>query len=290
MKQEIGIFGLGLIGMALARRLIGDGYRVIGFDPDVGRTQTLQNAGGQFVGQDDVWKADTIFSAVFDTSQLSEIIACAPPKCDKRLVSLSTCDPQQMAALGKAAAVKDLVLIEAPISGTSRQFASGDAILLVAGDGQTISQLTTIFTAISRAHYRLGELGNGNRAKLAINLVLGLNRAALAEGLVFAEKIGLKPAEFLSLARVSAASSQVMDTKGPLMINQSFEPQGRILQSAKDFNLIRQIAGTKGQGLPFAETYAKMMDDCIQNGEGELDNSAIIRAVGRNVDAHGMGK
>ena len=111
--------------------------------------------------------------------------------------------------------------------------------------------------------------------------MLGLNRAALAEGLVFAEQMGISPTDFLTLARGSAAASQVMASKGPMMAARDFTPQGRIAQSAKDFNLILDVAQTNGQRLPFVETYLAMMKDCIAHGEANLANAAIIRAVCR---------
>ncbi|HEX2257023.1 MAG TPA: NAD-binding protein, partial [Afifellaceae bacterium] len=92
----------------------------------------------------------------------------------------------------------------------------------------------------------MGAPGAGGRTKLAVNLILGLNRAALAEGLVFAERLGLSPARFLEVARRSAAYSQVMDIKGGKMIAGDFTPQGRIAQSLKDFTLILESAAAAG--------------------------------------------
>src|SRR5438132_436635 len=85
--------------------------------------------------------------------------------------------------------------------------------------------------------FYMGAAGNGGRAKLAINHLLGLNRLVLAEGLVFAERLGLEPKRFLDVARQSAAYSQVMDIKGPKMVSGDYTPQGFIHQSLKDFRL-----------------------------------------------------
>jgi 3-hydroxyisobutyrate dehydrogenase-like beta-hydroxyacid dehydrogenase len=130
-------------------------------------------------------------------------------------------------------------------------------------------------------------VGQGNRAKLAINLVLGLNRAALAEGLVFAKALGLEPAGFLDLLQNSAAQSAVMPSKGKLMVARDFRPLGRIAQSAKDFTLIREQAAKAGQHLPFAETYQAMVDAGVEAGEGDLDNSGILLAIERSRDQQG---
>lgn len=277
---RIGIFGLGLIGSALAGRLSGAGHELYGFDPDPERCAEFTALGGTSCSAAEIWKADVVFSCVFDTDQLEALIEAAP-MADNILVSLSTCDPDRMQALADMAASRGITLIEAPISGTSRALSQGEVLLLVAGDAETAHHLTPILEQLSRQHIHVGAIGNGNRAKLAINLVLGLNRAALAEGMVFAEALGLAPDDFLSIARASAAHSAVMDAKGDLMARRDFAPQGRIVQSAKDFTLIRDGAASVGQGLPFAETYLSMMQDAIENGEGDLDNSAILLPIAR---------
>lgn len=277
---QIGIFGLGLIGSALSARLLGAGYTVTGYDPSLERCSELTALGGTAASTREVWTAEAVFSCVFDTDQLAELIATAP-ETDTLLISMSTCDPERMAELSEAAQAKGITLIEAPISGTSKALGAGDVLLLVAGDETAIRRLDPVFKALSRQYIHVGEIGNGNRAKLAINLVLGLHRAALAEGMVYAEALGLDAADFLAMAKASAAYSAVMDSKGQLLVDRDFTPQGRIVQSAKDFNLIRDSAAAQGQGLPFTETYLAMMDDALAQGEGDLDNSAILLPISR---------
>jgi 3-hydroxyisobutyrate dehydrogenase-like beta-hydroxyacid dehydrogenase len=139
-----------------------------------------------------------------------------------------------------------------------------------------------VLDAICPRRYYLGDAGNGSRAKLAVNLILGLNRAALAEGLVFAERLGLDRSAFLDVARGSAAYSQVMEVKGPLMARKTYrQPQSRVDQSLKDFRLMLEQARALRQELPFASLYARMLEDCMQHGEGEWDNAAIAEAIAR---------
>ena len=281
MTESVGIFGLGLIGTAIAERLLASGIAVRGHDPDPARMKHLTTIGGSAISADDVWKADIVVAAVFDTDQLADVVKDSPKRRGACLISVSTCDPERMPGLAEAALAKGIDLIEAPISGTSRDLAKGQVILLVAGCPETARKLAPFFEKFSRAHFHVGAVGNGNRAKLAINLVLGLNRAALAEGLVFAASMGLDPADFLELAKQSAAASAVMAGKGATMVARDFTPTGRIAQSAKDFSLILETASEAGQDLPFAHTYARMMQDCLTRDEGDLDNSAILLAIER---------
>jgi len=172
--------------------------------------------------------------------------------------------------------------VEFPISGTSRQVARGDGVGLAGGDESTITRTAPVLEAICPRRHYLGAIGNGSRAKLAVNLILGLNRAALAEGLVFAARMAIDPVAFLAVARGSAAYSQVMDIKGEQMANRAYrDPQSRVDQSLKDFRLMLDQARKYGQDLPFAAVYSRMLEDCVAHGEGELDNAAIAEAIAR---------
>lgn len=282
--MTVGIIGLGLIGRVLATRLTEAGDRVVGTDPSAEACKAFQELGGEIADADKIWSTGTVLSAVFDTAQLKDVIDAAPVDTGCTLISTSTCDPDLMPNLAATAAAKDITLIEAPLSGTSKDLALGNAVFLLGGPEQACEAKAELFRKLGRAHYYQGEIGQGNRAKLAINLVLGLNRAALAEGLVFAEALGLEPESFLTLLQDTAAASAVMPSKGPLMVSRDFRPLGRIAQSAKDFTLIRQAAKKEGRHLPFAETYQRMVDDGVDVGEGDFDNSAILLAIARATD------
>lgn len=281
LPETIGVFGLGLIGSAITSRLMAAGIAVRGFDPDPDCMARLAESGGQPVDADQVWNADCVISAVFSTDQLAALIDAAPDGSGTPLISVSTCDPSLMPAIADEASKKSYELIEAPISGTSADLANGDAILLIAGDASVAESLGPIFEILARKNFHVGAIGNGNRAKLAINLVLGLTRAAVAEGVVFAKAVGLDPADFLDLALQSAATSKVMASKGPKMVARDFTPLGRVTQSAKDFGLIHDAAIRAGQGLPMAERYLEVVADSLASGEGDLDNSAVLLAIER---------
>ncbi|MDE0307582.1 MAG: NAD(P)-dependent oxidoreductase [Albidovulum sp.] len=282
MTKPVGIFGLGLIGMALAERLLAAGHGVVGYDVDERRGALLRKKGGMPADPEAIWKSDIILSAVFSGGQLADIIAAAPDVTDMVLVAMSTCDPDQIAELADTARKRSIVLVEAPISGTSRQVLEGTALLLLAGDPAGLDAFEKVADAISPNRERVGAIGNGNKTKLAINCVLGLNRVAVAEGLVLAEALGLDPANYLQTAMRSAARSDVMTAKGPMMVARDFKPLGRIAQSQKDFKLIREMAARNGHGnMPLVNRYLEVMENAEQAGDGDLDNSAVFLAVSR---------
>jgi 3-hydroxyisobutyrate dehydrogenase-like beta-hydroxyacid dehydrogenase len=282
--RQVGIAGLGLLGSALAHRLIGAGFDPKGFDIDSAKVAAFAKTGGAAATLDEVARCDVVLLAVFDTNQVEDVVenALLPALAGapKTVLCASTCDPDRIAALiGQAA--PHLRMIEAPVSGSSAQVRNGDGVGLIGGDRDTIDSVADILDALYPKWFNMGAAGNGGRAKLAINHMLGLNRLVLAEGLVFAERLGLDPKSFLDVARQSAAYSQVMDIKGPKMVSGDYTPQGFIHQSLKDFHLILAQAANHGQEMPLAALNAAVLEACVKRHEGERDNSAVIEEIRR---------
>jgi 3-hydroxyisobutyrate dehydrogenase-like beta-hydroxyacid dehydrogenase len=232
---------------------------------------------GRQVAATEVWGAEIVVLAVFDAGQAREVMAGRPEGCAPDVMLMTTCDPAGVESIGAMAGPCGMV--EAPVSGTSAQLAQGGATIWLAGEATAVGRVMPVAEVLTAKVVRLGAFGEGARVKLCVNLILGLNRAALAEGLVLARGLGLDAARFLELARGSAAASAVMATKGPKMVVGDFAPEGRVVQSAKDFGLILGAAGRAGVRLPFAEVYVSAMKRLIAAGDGELDNAAIIRAL-----------
>lgn len=280
------------MGTACARRLIESKFDVLAYDVDAAKLASVAAIGAQPVPSvaEIVRACRTLVLAVFNTDQVEQVVEGAGGVLDGIggepepyvLICTSTCDPDRLAALAGRIRPRDVHLLEVPISGTSRQVAEGEGVGLIGGDRAVMEQAAQVLDAICPRRHYLGNVGNGSRAKLAVNLILGLNRAALAEGLVFAERLGLDRSAFLEVARGSAAYSQVMDIKGPLMTRREYrKPQSRVDQSLKDFRLMLEQAHAARQELPFASLYAQMLEDCMEHGEGEWDNAAIAEAIAR---------
>jgi len=279
------------MGSAIVQRLRAAGFEVTGYDVDADKRARL--------AQSNAAPADslaalseqctTIMLAVFNTDQVEAVIEGSdgllslrgPAKSRPAFICTSTCDPDRIAQL--AARIESRAdYIEMPVSGTSAQLAAGEGVGLVGGTRSAVEAATPVLQAICPNRQYLGAVGNGGKAKLAVNLVLGLNRGAIAEGLVFAEKMGLEPVAFLKVLRNSAAYSHVMDTKGALMARREFQkPVSRVDQSYKDFSLMLEYSAALGQQLPFAQVYAELLHDCIEQGEAQWDNAAILAAIAR---------
>src|SRR6204780_562024 len=261
-RTPIGVIGVGLMGEVCARRLVAAGFAVIGFDVDPAKTARLAQFGGRAGTLADIaQKCEPIIVAVFNTEQVEDVVerALIPAAAGKIVLVTSTCDPDRIAALGARVGDK-LRFLETPVSGTSEQVRQGDGVGLIGGDPKIAADAAPVLDALFAKSFHIGKIGDGGRAKLAVNLILGLNRLALAEGLVFATRLGLDPATFLDVARQSAAASQVMDTKGPKMINGDFAPEGRVRQTLKDVHLMLDQARRAGQTLPLLEAHAELLE------------------------------
>jgi 3-hydroxyisobutyrate dehydrogenase-like beta-hydroxyacid dehydrogenase len=279
----VGVVGLGLMGEVYVRRLIAAGFAVTGFDVDAAKNARLGEMGARAGTLAEIARdCDPIVVAVFNTDQVEDVVGSAllPAAAGKIVLCTSTCDPDRIAALGARVAEK-LRFLETPVSGTSEQVRQGDGVGLIGGDTQIAVDAAPVLDALFPRRFHIGKAGDGGRAKLAVNLILALNRLALAEGLVFADRLGLDPAAFLEVARSSAAASQVMDTKGPKMVRGDFAPEGRVRQSLKDAQLMLDQARKVGQQLPLLSIHAEVLEACLRHGDGERDNSIVIEEIRR---------
>lgn len=287
-QSPVAIIGLGLMGEVYAKRLIDRGFAVTGFDIDPARRARLKEIGGTPVETiaELAKAARVILLAVFSTAQVEDVIEnhllpALGEGSNKIVVCMATVDPDQVAALAKRVVPRGIRYLDVPVSGTSEQVRQGDGVALIGGDKATADEVSDIFDALFVRRFLVGKIGDGGRAKLAVNLILGLNRLALAEGLVFAEKLGLDPAAFLEVAKGSASYSQVMETKGPKMVRNDFSPEGRVKQTLKDAHIMLDQAKAVGQTLSVLQVHADVLEACAKAGEAELDNSAIIKEVRR---------
>ena len=281
--SPVGVIGLGLMGEVYARRLIAAGFAVVGFDVDAAKSERLAQIGARAGSLPGIARdCNPIVLAVFSTDQVEDVVerALLPAAAGQIVICTSTCDPDRIAVLNGRVADR-LRFLEVPVSGTSEQVRQGEGVGLIGGDQRIAEAAAPVLDALFPKRFHIGRAGDGGRAKLAVNLILGLNRLALAEGLVFAARLGLDPAAFLKVARASAAASQVMDTKGPKMVGGDFAPEGRARQTLKDTHLMLDQARKAGQKLPLLEIHADVLEACLRHGEGDMDNSIIIEEIRR---------
>ena len=281
VNGPIGIIGLGPMGAALSERLIGAKVPVIGFDIEPAKCEKLQALGGLVATSvhELADRSRAIVIAVHSGEQVEvlfgELGSGAGSACP---TVVCTCAPDEIARLAQRATGLGIPLVEAPICGTSAEVREGTATALVAGETGVIDAIGTLLSIICPRSKYVGGIGNASRVKLAINLVLQNNRAALAEGIVFAECLGLDGQTFLKAARKSAACSRVMDSKGDKMLARDFQPQSHISQTLKDAELILKEAQRQNLHLPMTLTQAGLSRTAIAL-KGPNSDSAVIEAI-----------
>jgi 3-hydroxyisobutyrate dehydrogenase-like beta-hydroxyacid dehydrogenase len=157
----------------------------------------------------------------------------------------------------------------------------GEVLVVAGGPEDAYQECQDLFTAFARRSWRVGDCGAGLKMKLTTNLVLGLHRAVLAEGLAFAEAMGLDPELALTVLGESSSYSRVMDLKGRKMLDREFNPQARLSQHLKDVRLILAAGAETGARLPLSEEHRRLLEQAETAGLGTLDNSAIVEVFRR---------
>jgi 3-hydroxyisobutyrate dehydrogenase-like beta-hydroxyacid dehydrogenase len=274
--------GLGLLGTALAERFLGAGYTVVGFDRDPARARALADMGGSSSAsaRKVVERCDRVVLSLPDTSTVAQVLdeVATDLRPGLFIVDTTTGEPERTAALGATLAEKGFHYLDATVAGSSEQVRAGEVVVLVGGERAAADACSDLFACFATQWFHLGPWGSGSRMKLVVNLVLGLNRAVLAEGLALARAFGLDLAETLRILRASPAWSRVMDTKGKKMIERDFRPQARLAQHLKDVRLIVAEAERLGGRAPLSALHRQLLEGLEAAGYGTEDNAAIVRA------------
>lgn len=288
MTKKIGLIGIGLVGTALAESLLAGQFEVVGYDIDSERCAEFEKLGGKLAGSpaEIASKVNHIILSLPDSKAVRQAVEGPNGLLEAEplptyIIDTTTGDPEETIALAKRLAQKGIRMLDSTISGSSRQVRDCAAVFMVGGDKTAFETCRDIFDALSEKVFYVGPSGHGSKAKLSSNLILGLNRLALAEGLIFAEQLGLDPAAFIELLKMTPAYSAVMDIKGEKMLKGDFTAQARIRQHHKDVSLILKYAEKAGQELPLSKVHLDILNKAIAAGDGDLDNAAVIKELRR---------
>jgi 3-hydroxyisobutyrate dehydrogenase-like beta-hydroxyacid dehydrogenase len=279
--ERIGLIGLGLMGSALAERFIAAGRAVVGFDIRAEARSRLIELGGEAASTvADVFNRVRVVLLSLPSSEVVAGVIRSGGESIRgaTIIDTTTGEPASTERFGRTLAYDGTAYLDATITGSSAEARAGQVIVTAGGLPEVFAAAEPVIRCFARRWFHVGSWGAGARVKLTINLVLGLNRAVLAEGLAFARRCGLEPAGVLEILRASAAYSRVMDTKGSRMVAGEFAPEARLAQHLKDVRLMTDAGEQAGAKLPFSRLHATMLEDLVQRGFGEWDNSAIIRA------------
>lgn len=272
----VGVVGLGLMGTALAARLLERGFETFVWNRTPEKARPLLALGARWSDNPIAACPRTIIS-LYTSGVVLEVLQRmeAGLQPGRILVDTTTGAPRETAALGQAMAARGVRYLDAPISGSSAQTRRGEATVIVGGERAAFEACSDLWPVLGGQVHHVGPCGNGARMKLISNLVLGLNRAVLAEGLAFAEAIGVPPAAALPVLKASNAYSRAMDVKGRKLVERDYTVEARLSQHLKDVRLMLEAAGAAGLPLPLTEVHRRLLEQAEAAGLGELDNAAI---------------
>jgi 3-hydroxyisobutyrate dehydrogenase-like beta-hydroxyacid dehydrogenase len=289
-ERTVGLIGVGLMGSALAERLLASGIRVIGHDQSEERRESLMALGGVWspTPQDVFQRCELVLLALPDAKVAKRVLQenlTGELREGLTIIDTGTGGPDEVAAIGQELEARGIRYLDATIAGSSEQMRRREAPMLVGGAADVVQSLSPLWEALGPHWFYVGSCGSGARMKLVSNLVMGLNRAALAEGLALAEACGLDPELTLTVLRAGNAYSRILDMKGRKMIDRDFAPQARLRQHVKDVDLILALAESAGAHVPLSEAHGNLLSEAMKRGLGELDNSAVILALAAENDS-----
>ncbi|MGH8830637.1 MAG: 2-hydroxy-3-oxopropionate reductase [Polaromonas sp.] len=282
---KIGFIGLGIMGAPMAGHLLKAGHML--FVNTVGKVpQELADGGATICtnARGVAERADIIFVMVPDTPDVelvlfSEYGVASGLTKGKTVVDMSSIDP--IATRGFAVKIKALGCdyLDAPVSGGEVGAKAASLTIMVGGEQQAFDRIKPLFDLMGKNVTLVGAAGDGQVCKVANQIIVALNIAAVGEALVFASKAGADPARVREALMGGFAASRILEVHGERMIKRTFAPGFRIALHQKDLNLALQGARALGVALPQTAIAAQLMQSCVALGHGQADHSALVRAL-----------
>ncbi len=281
-QQSVASIGLGLLGGALASRLDQAGIQVRGFDLEPVRNEVASPPGFESApsAADAVRDRQVILLCLPNSNVSSAVLDEIEPNLEhgSLLIDTTTGSPDQVAAFGPRLAERGVEFVDATIGGSSEQAKRGEVIAMAGGTNKGFERAKPLLELFSKRVVHLGPWGAGARMKLVMNLVIGLNRAVLAEALNFARCQGMDLEAVLETLGAGPSNSAALELKGEKMVRQEFDPAARLSQHLKDVRLILEAGAGSGAKLPLSQLHLELLELAEQRGYGAADNSAVIKA------------
>ena len=284
--STIGIVGLGLLGHAIASRLIKAGHSVIGFDVLPDRVSALTAMGGTpassaaAVAQSAEAVCTLLPSlATAEAAILGAGGVLAGARPDLAVIQMSTISPTLTERLASEVTARGLGFLDCPVSGTSTMVERGDGIFFVGGDRALFERWQPVLESVLARAVLVGRVGQAMVLKLVANLLVALNSAAAAEALTLARKAGLDLPLALDVLNASAAASSMLKVRGPMIVRGEFPAQMKLDLFMKDIHLMQEAATAVGAPLPFTDLAERLYATAQAAGHGSEDLAVVVTAL-----------
>jgi 3-hydroxyisobutyrate dehydrogenase-like beta-hydroxyacid dehydrogenase len=282
----VGIVGLGLLGHAVAARLLKAGHSVVGFDVLPARVQALTALGGKAassaaaVAQSTEAVCTLLPSlAAAETAVLGRDGILAGARPGLTVIQMSTISPTLTERLAREVTGKGLGFLDCPVSGTSAMVERGDGIFFVGGKRALYERWRPVLESVLRRAVLVGRVGQAMTLKLVANLLVALHSAAAAEALTLARKAGLDLDVALEVLNSSAATSAMLRVRGPMILRGEFPAQMKLDLFMKDLHLMQEAAGAVGAPLPLTDLAERLYAAAQAAGHGGEDLAVVVTAL-----------
>ena len=280
--ERIGFIGLGIMGRPMARNLLVAGYRLTVHSRSPGPVEDLVAAGAGRAAnpREVVERAPFVITMLPDTPDLEAVVegpnglleALGPGHL---LVDMSTVDPIATRRLGGAVRARGAGYVDAPVSGGQKGAEDATLSIMVGGSVPDVGRAMPVLEQLGRTIVHVGELGAGQIAKAANQLVVGVTIEAVAEAIALAEAAGVDAAKVRDALLGGFAASRILEVHGQRMLDRSFQPGFRARLHLKDARIIRRTAEELGVPTPALEVALAGFRRLVETGRGDLDHSAL---------------
>ena len=283
--MKIGFIGLGVMGRPMAGHLLAAGHELF-----VHRvksiSQHLVDAGAKAVGSPRLVAevADVVILMVPDTPDVETVLFGANGvaegiRAGSLVIDMSSISPVATKAFAVRLAEKGVDYLDAPVSGGEVGAKNGALTIMVGGSEAAFERALPLFQLMGKTITRVGGVGDGQTAKVANQIIVGLTIEAVAEALLFARKAGADPARVREALMGGFASSRILELHGERMVKRTFEPGFRIRLHRKDLALALDAAKALELALPNTAATAQLMNAALALGNGDKDHSGLIRTL-----------
>ena len=282
----VGVIGLGAMGGPITRRLLAEGWPVVAYDAVPGAVGAVVAAGGEPAASPEAVAvaAKVIILSLPGQREVRDVIfgdqgIVRSASQGTAVIDMSTLRPQEARDLEAELRAVDVLYIDAPVSGGPPGAVDGSLVIMAGGATEAVCQVRPVLETLGSI-FHCGGAGAGQVCKACNQLVVVGTIELVAEALVLAAAAGLEPALVRSALMGGYASSRVLDLHGARMLARDFEPGGRAKFNLKDIDAIRSLIEATGLALPAFETTAIQLQRLVDQGGGDLDNSALITMLG----------
>jgi 2-hydroxy-3-oxopropionate reductase len=279
---NLGFVGLGIMGRPMMKNLLKAGHTVVAYT----RTSSVLDAcvadgAARGASNKDVGaRSDMIITMLPDGPQVEEVVLGSGgilegAKAGSMIVDMSSINPLVSQKIGKACAAKGVEFLDAPVSGGEPKAIDGTLAIMVGGSEEAFRKAEPVLKCMGSSVTLTGPVGAGNTTKLANQIMVACNIAAMGEALTLATRCGLDPEVVVNAIKGGLAGSAVLNAKGPMLIARNFKPGFRINLHQKDLRNALQTAESTSVALPLTAIVQQMISSLVANGKGDLDHSAI---------------